>query len=184
MDDLARDGLSGPEPPPPAVVANGHDAALLIASKKLVEETTLSQAEIAAQLGLSPSRLSVLKKQEGWMRPTGAPSGPKYGSGVWRFTADAESVARRRLRLIARLYLACEHQLKAVEARLGGEAPGVEEKDVRVLGLIAKTLETLMALERDDGAKTQAVEPVDREHLNAELARRIKKWAEGGEGSE
>ena len=179
MDAIAAPGA----PPPAAAVANGHDASLMIAARQLVEETTLSQAKIAGELGISATMLSNLKKQEGWVRPAGAPTGPKYGSGVWRYLADAAQVVRRRLRLIARLYLACERQLKAVEARLGGEAPGVEEKDVRVLGLIAKTLETLMALERDDGAKAKAAEPVDREQLNAELARRIKKWAEGREGS-
>ena len=180
------DELSANEAPPSvaAVVAgNGDDAALMIAARKLVEETTLSQAKIAGQLGLSAGALSKLKLQEGWVRPEGAPTGPRYGSSAWRYLADPALVARRRLRLIARLYLACEHQLKLVEARLAGVGASVEEKDVRVLGLLAKTLETLMALERDDGAKAKAAEPVDREQLNAELARRIKKWAEGGEGS-
>ena len=184
MDDLSRNGAGGPEPPVAAAIANGHDASLLLTARKLVEETTLSQATIAGQLGLSTTVLSRLKKQEGWVRPDGAPTGPKYGQGGWRTLTDPAQVSRRRLRLIARLYLACEHQLKAVEARLAGEPAAVEEKDVRVLGLIARTLETLMALERDDGAKAKAAEPVDREELNAELARRIKRWAGGGEGSE
>jgi hypothetical protein len=181
MNDLS--GTVDDAGPTAAIIANGHDVALVIAARKLVETTTLSQAKIAAQLGLSATVLSKLKLQEGWVRPEGAPAGPRYGAGVWRTLAEPAQVARRRLRLIARLYLACEHQLKAVEARLADAAAVIEEKDVRVLGLLAKTLETLMALERDDGVKMQAAEPVDREHLNADLVRRIRRWAQGGEGS-
>ena len=77
--------------------------------------------------------------------------------------------------------------MKSLETQLvqlARDGAGLEEKDVRVLGLMAKTLGTLMALDRDDGAKLRDAEPVDRDELNADLARRIARWAEGGEGSE
>jgi hypothetical protein len=83
-----------------------------------------------------------------------------------------------------RFYRACERQLALVERKLRRPRAEMEEKDVRALGLLAKTLGTLMALDRDDGAKLKDAEPVDRDKLNAELARRIARWAEGREEPE
>lgn len=173
---------------PAAVAANGHDAAWLGEARRMIETTIAPQSEIAAQLEIAPGALSKLKLHHGWRRPDGAPVGPPAGKSGWQVAARPDEVAKKKLELVARLYRACDRQLKSLEtqlvrlARSGGT--GLEEKDVRMLGLMAKTLGTLMALDRDDGAKLRDAEPVDRDELNADLARRIARWAEGREGSE
>jgi hypothetical protein len=83
-----------------------------------------------------------------------------------------------------RLVCAVDRQIDMIEARLKDPKAELEERDARMLGALAKTLQTLMALDGDDGAKPHAPEPVDRADLNAELARRITHWAEGRKGSE
>ena len=69
-----------------------------------------------------------------------------------------------------------------IDRRLRKKDALIEEKDARILTGLAKTLATLMALETDDGATARKPEPADRGELQAELARRIRQWAEEGEG--
>jgi hypothetical protein len=192
--------LNGAAPPgatPLAVVANGHDptpparpkrrpldAALIAEAKRLVETTALPQRAIAARLGLKAQQVSELKIAGGWQRPPGAPRAPQVLRAGILPAARTAVVAAKRDQLVARLYHACDRQLAVVERKLKQRGDDMEEKDVRALGHLAKTLGTLMALERDDGAKTSDAEPVDRDQLNADLARRIARWAEGREGSE
>jgi hypothetical protein len=166
---------------PPAVIANGHDPAALAEARQLIETTRIPLTEIEKKLGIARRTLSKLKIRNGWQRPAGAPAGPALGSRGWQVATGPEAIAKKRGLLIARLYRACERQLRSLETQIGGRDSAVEEKDVRTLGLLAKTLGTLMALDRDDGAKSPDAEPVDRDKLNAELARRIARWAEGGE---
>jgi hypothetical protein len=166
---------------PPAVIANGHDPAALAEARQLIETTRMPLTEIEKKLGIARRTLSKLKIRNGWQRPAGAPAGPALGSRGWQVATGPEAIAKKRGLLIARLYRACERQLRSLEAQIGGSDSAVEEKDVRTLGLLAKTLGTLMALDRDDGANLKDAEPVDRDKLNAELARRIARWAEGGE---
>lgn len=166
---------------PPAVVANGHDPAALAEARQLIETTRMPLTEIEKKLGIARRTLSKLKIRNGWQRPAGAPAGPALGSRGWQVATGPEAIAKKRGLLIARLYRACERQLRSLEAQIGGSDSAVDEKDVRTLGLLAKTLGTLMALDRDDGANLKDAEPVDRDKLNAELARRIARWAEGGE---
>ena len=172
---------------PLAVVANGHDAAWLAEAQRLIETTIAPQSEIAAKLNIKARALSKLKLQKGWTRPASAPVGLPAGMSGWQVGARLGTVAKKKVELVAQLYRACDRQLKSLETqvvRLARSGGGLEEKDVRMLGQMAKTLGTLMALDRDDGAKLQDAEPVDRDKLNAELARRIARWAEGREESE
>ena len=68
-----------------------------------------------------------------------------------------------------------------LEARAARPGATTDEKDARTLAVLARTLETLIALDRDDGAKTAKPEFVDRGDYRAELARKIAEWAEEGE---
>ncbi len=68
------------------------------------------------------------------------------------------------------------------EARLGDADHAGDEKDARTLGTLTRTLDMLMALERDNGTTADKPEAVNRDELNAELSRRITRWAEGGDG--
>ena len=194
--DQSPNGAAPAGGTPPAVVANGHDTtavvavtraidpALIAEAKRLVETTALSQHTIGARLGLKPQAISRLKIEGGWQRPPGAPGAPQVLRVGLAPAARTAVVAAKRDQLVARIYHACDRQLLLVERKLKKPDAEMEEKDVRTLGHLAKTLGTLMALERDDGAKTSDAEPVDRDQLNADLARRIARWAEGREESE
>jgi hypothetical protein len=85
--------------------------------------------------------------------------------------------------MIARLYRAFERQVADIETRLAVPGARSDEKDARALGTLARTLETLIALDRDAGAQRDEPEPKDSDQLRAELARRIRSWAEEGEES-
>jgi hypothetical protein len=186
MDEPLTGAAAGADVPA-AVAANGHDAAWFAEARRLIETTIAPQTEIAAKLNVKPAALSKLKLEQGWTRPDGAPVGPPAGMSGWQVASRPEAVAKKKLELVARLYRPCDKQLKSLETQLvqlARDGTGLEEKDVRTLGLLAKTLGTLMALDRDDGAKLRDAEPVDRDELNAELARRIARWAEGREESE
>jgi hypothetical protein len=154
-------------------------------ARRMVEETTLPQGAIARQLGIRPSTLSARKNREGWERPDGAPEAFALSGGRerWPGVEKADKAAVRRTRLIGRLYRAFGRQIADVEARAFNPRIKTEEKDARTLGTLVRTLATLMALERD-GATAKEPERVDRGKLNAELARRIARWAEGRTGPE
>lgn len=155
-------------------------------ARRLVEETTLPQAVIAQQLGLKETTLSTRKKREEWApRPLGAPEAflADGGRARWFGVEKADKAAVRRTRLTGRLYRTFARQIADLEARAFNPKIKTEEKDARTLGTLARTLATLMALERD-GATAKEPERVDRGKLNAELARRIARWAEGRTGSQ
>jgi hypothetical protein len=106
-------------------------------------------------------------------RPHGAPplQGPRRRPGI----------ADRQREYVARLHHAFGRQLAQLEKRAKEERGQALEKDARSLGVLAKTLETLIELDRD-GAKVGEPEPPDRdvEELDADLAARIEAWAAGG----
>ena len=112
-------------PPTAPVVANGHDAALLAEAKRMIETTTWSQTQIAAQLDISQTTLSVWKRREGWVRPRGAPRAPMFDAAV-RARRAAEPMATRtdlrRRRLI---------DLDARHTRLGKIGRGICSGDNR-----------------------------------------------------
>jgi hypothetical protein len=164
---------------PAGARANGHDAAMIAEARRLVEQTIRTQDSIAAELGLGRSTLTTWKQQHGWVRPPGAPVGRPLGT-----RPDATKAEMRRRRLIDKLYAVCGRYIRRVEARLGDADYEGDEKDARTLGTLTRTLEMLMALERDNGTTADKPEAVNRDELNADLARRITRWAEGGEGSE
>jgi hypothetical protein len=166
-------------PAPPFVAARPrrprvarHSDEVLEEARSLVEGTTLTLRAIAAQLGVSNTTLSVWARKGGWIRPAGAPPLRTAGGG--------RDAAGQRARLVARLYRTYGRQLGALEKRAQEAAGETVEKDARTLGVLAKTLETLIAFDRDDGARVKEPEPVDRDELDADLARRIARWAEGG----
>jgi hypothetical protein len=164
---------------PAGVRANGHDPATIAEARRLVEQTIRSQQSIAAELGIGKGILSTWRQQHGWVRPPGAPAVRALGP---RRVETREETRRRRL--IDKLYAVCGRYLRRIEARLGDADHAGDEKDARTLGTLARTLEMLMALERDNGTTADKPETVNRDELNAELARRITRWAEGGEEPE
>jgi hypothetical protein len=201
---LDRAGLngSGPEPPPapglvPAVVAPAGarrvrtcrmaeimaDPAGRAEVFRRVTETTDSYAEIADALGVPRGTLQAYVARQDWPRPEGALKAT--------VRADGSPVTRRRLAATiddagsvkVRLLRAVDRQIGKIETRLRKRGADIEDRDSRILGNLAKTLATLMAIGEGDATAREA-EPVNREELEADLARRIKRWAEGGEGSQ
>lgn len=81
--------------------------------------------------------------------------------------------------LIDRLYLAFERQMAEFEDQLSiTHEDGVNEKDARTLGSLARTLEKLIELKQDsDGEMKETDEEVDVERLIEDLALRLKKCA-------
>jgi uncharacterized protein YjcR len=154
---------------------------VVLEARRRVEDTIESQTAIATSLGIPPSTLSMWKTRGGWERPQGAPLPPALGGASQGRTAGQiiDKVTAKRQRMIARLYRAFERQVAEMESRLARAGSTLEEKDARTLGTLARTLGTLMALEKDDSAKAKDTERSDNQDLRAELARRIRRWAEG-----
>ncbi len=153
-------------------------AALKAEARREVEGTTLSLYEIARRMDIAASTLSKWKAEEHWVRPDGAPTQPHFGG---KAPPRKQTPEERSRDMIGKLYRVFVRQAGDLEARAARPGATTEEKDARTLSVLAKTLETLIALDRDDGAKTAEPEPADRDRLNADLARRIKEWAERGE---
>jgi hypothetical protein len=152
-------------------------AALRAEARRQIEGTTVSQYEIARRLDIKPTTLSYWKRREGWIRPAGAPLPPRLGTAL----QPGEKSQARRMRMIGKLYRVFERQTADLEARAVQPNATTDEKDARTLSVLAKTLETLIALDRDDGAKTAKSESVDRGDYRAELARHLSRWAEESE---
>jgi hypothetical protein len=147
--------------------------------RRKVEETPVAIEAIASEISVPRSSLDTFYKEQGWTRPKGAA----------KSTTGSQARPRSRLPLSfvdagavkVRLLRAVDRQIQKIDARTRKKGASVEEKDARTLGTLAKTLETLMALERDGGAKAETPEPIDREEIRAAVARRIAQWA--GEGA-
>jgi transposase-like protein len=154
--------------PPKRGFAFRHPEHVREAVRRDVEGTTRTIQDIAEEHGVGKSTISAWIRKYGWRRPMGAPPLRIAGGGRDR---DGQ-----RARLVARLHTAFSAQLAALEKR-ASEAQGDSiDKDARTLGVLAKTLETLIELDRD-GAKVGEPEPRDRGRLRLELAERIAAWA-------
>lgn len=141
--------------------------------RRPIVETAMPIDAIARQTGVSASTIKIWIRKYGWTRPEGA---PPFSAPRDEFDTDL-----RRVRLKVRLYRALGRQLTGLEKRATGKGGETAERDARALGLLARTLETLIAFDRDDGAKVKQPEPVDRDELDADLAERIARWAKSGE---
>ena len=153
--------------------AGGYAFDVIETVRRLVVETALPIDAIAEQTGPSASTIKIWIRKYGWTRPEGA---PPFSVPRGEFDPDL-----RRAKLKVRLYRSLGRQLTGLEKRATGKGGETAEKDARTLGLLARTLETLTELDRDDGAKVKQPEPVDRDQLDADLAERIARWAKGGE---
>lgn len=150
-----------------------HDDATVAEVRRRVTMTAEPLHRIAAATGVSPTTVGQWARDHNWRRPEGSPPAR---------VAARPDFALQRERLMTRLYRALGRQLDAIERR-GRDPTGddMTEKDARALGTIAKTLDTLATLDRDDGGMQQEPEFFDRDVAEAELAERIKRWAQGGE---
>ena len=146
-----------------------HSPETVERARKLYEATTKPITRIAEELGIGQSTIATWARKLGWTRPAGAPRlvGPRT---MPTEQATAEQLRRRMHRALGRQLVKLEQRIE----KAGGESA---EKDARTLGLLARTLETLMQLDRNDGAKVTKPEPRDRASIHDSLARRIAAWA-------
>jgi len=162
---------------------NGYDAATVERARALIVGTVRSKASIAEEVGVPRSTIGKWQQQNGWPRPPGAPTQPPglrrgaYG----RAPVSMKGTDLRAARLINRLYRVYGGQVALIEARLAKATEGLEERDARALATLAKTLSTLMALERDDGARKPDPEAIDPDEIRAKLARRLYALGQSGE---
>jgi hypothetical protein len=177
---------NGVDPAPPPVIARASLAALMRDPetredlRQRIEETDESLNGIGKALCVSSGTISSYVKKQGWTRPDSAPKPARPAVSNHRLAetmADAEVVKARLLRAVDR-------QIDKIEQRVRKKDASVDEKEARTLGTLAKTLQTLIALDRDAGAQPDQPEPLDRDELRAALARRLSIWAEqGGEAA-
>ena len=145
--------------------------AAMAEARRLVEGTTLAQSEIAFRVSISPRTLSDWKREGGWVRPAGAPEAPDVGPAQ----DGPEREAARKEKLVTRLFAVFDRQLLDIESRAREAGATTEEKDARVLGTLARTLGTLMTLERGGGDQPDdpEAEAVDPDEIRARIAQRL-----------
>jgi hypothetical protein len=119
-----------------------------------------------------------MRRRENWTRPDDAPLAPMADRDTRN---PAERATARRRRMIERIYRVFSRQLSDIEARARHAGTIAEEKDARMLGTLARTLGTLMALERDDGAEANEPESVDPNEIRARIAQRLFAMGAAGE---
>lgn len=142
-----------------------HSDAVIAEARRLWEAGSLNEVEIEAKTGIPRGTLRSRASREGWLRPR-----PPTASAVLR--------AADRVSLVARLFRSFERQIADLERRfsLEGEA---DEKDARMLAVLAKTFETLNGLKAEEERKQD--DAVDLGRLRAELAARLRGL--GGDGA-
>lgn len=145
-------------------------------ARRLYEETGLSVRQIAGQLGAKDGQIRYRAQKFGWVRHICLTATLK----------DADGQARSEM--ISRLYRAFEKQIVQLEARLDAlfksapAVPGADlgdvDKTARTLASLARTLDTLIALEEARGAKEEPGD--DPDALRQELAARLERLPGGG----
>lgn len=135
-------------------------------ARRLIETTSLTQADIAQRVGVSRQALCRMVAREGWGRP-----------------------AVDRLETVRRLRLRVDERLAAIEpllAKSGGSGLDEAERAAKTLGALVRTLKDLAALDRDEtragGREDENGGPVDVDALRDELARRLARMRAEDEG--
>lgn len=148
--------------------ARGRDRA-----RGLYEGDGILIGDIAEAMGVTTSTVRRWARLGGWQR--GERPIPR------RRKADAEADTDRGA-MVRRLMLAFARQVAEVEARLGPAGKPAGERDARTLGVLAKTLETLIELDRaargGDGGGDEAGKDADA--VREDIARRIDRLRGAG----
>jgi hypothetical protein len=111
-----------------------------------------------------------------------------------RMVVRRKILKENRIALVNRMMKTAERQVYEIEARLAGskQAPGERERDARTLAVLAKTLQSLTAIDALHEPKTtpkkkQPVDDDDEDYLPAdidgiyrELSRKMEAMAAGG----
>ncbi len=144
---------------------SAHSDETVAAVRRLYEEGVLSEAEIELRTGMPRGTFRARAEREGWVRPH-AP------------TRAAAIRAADRVSLVARLFRSFERQIADLEKRFAAADGESDEKDARMLAVLAKTFETLNGLKAEEDRKKDVA--VDLDTLRAELAKRLERLDPGG----
>ena len=143
--------------------------------RRMVEEESISIADIARKTGLPGSTITTKIRREGWLRK-------------WELAQQlASSQPEERKRLIARLYTAFEKQVSALEARLkklSGDpqaAAGEMDATAKAITSLAKTLDMLIDLQETHGADN--IQEVSDDQMRQQLSQRIASLCGAGQTS-
>ncbi|MDQ0317845.1 hypothetical protein [Amorphus orientalis] len=150
-----------------------------------------SQRKIAESYGVSESGLRTRADREGWDRSRRPKLGPAAAKRARPMPAGPNPTTRKvgrpagrtpgeRAAMVGRLYRVFEARIAALEARFDPEATIDTERDTKVLAALARTLDTLIALDRkarSEGAEAPAGENDDIDALRQDLARRLDRLA-------
>ncbi len=152
--------------------------------RRLWETGAVSASGLSAFAGVSAQTIRRRARTEGWTRggdgpgageastpaPDAAPdAGSETGQGVRAGEPPADRAA-----LIAGLYRACAAHVADIEARVGVSAQN-RERDARTLGILARTLDTLIDLDRRKAGAEAAEPEADIAQLRADLAGRLAR---------
>jgi hypothetical protein len=175
------------------------------AVRSAYEDPAVSLAEIAARFGLTPQRIGVKAKKEGWKarerppkprvtakRPSSskrpAPANDRLSA---KTSASQTSLPTRgaQKQLVGRLYRAISLKLEHMEKRMAsGEARSAqdEERESRALATLInnfeKVTEAVTELDRDrDIARSSGAPGSDAERMRREIAERLERL--GGIGT-
>jgi hypothetical protein len=184
-----------PDVPPPVVIGptgarrTSRMAAIMAdpvareAVRRRYEETRETVVAIAEDIGVSDSTLKRYAKEAGWIRLPPIQK-RKSKAGVEAIQRSLATTIADAGAVTARLLRSVDRQIRKIDGRLMKRGSEIEEKDSRILGHLARTLATLMALDRDGGATAKEPERVDRDAIRESLKRRLLAWTGEGEGSE
>ncbi|MGH2343314.1 hypothetical protein ACRC7T_17750 [Segnochrobactraceae bacterium EtOH-i3] len=156
--------------------------------RRLYEAGGVSAVGLATLAGVSAPTIRRRARSEGWQRadaadrlaateageaerggaPRGSDASGRAGGG------SAPEPPADRAALIAGLYRACAAHVADIESRVGVSAQN-RERDARTLGILARTLDTLIDLDRRKAGEEAADPEADIERLRADLAGRLAR---------
>ncbi|MEP3233394.1 MAG: hypothetical protein ABJO30_11255 [Hyphomicrobiales bacterium] len=136
--------------------------------------------QICIRYGVSSAALYKRAKAENWPQRRMTKKKPKKTSKIKRAANEGGKVPPNKVerrQLIDRLYQAFEKQMSDFEIQNATTADdGINEKDARTLGSLARTLEKLIELKSEEEGDIQTQnQEVDIERLREKLAQRLER---------
>jgi len=136
--------------------------------------------QICIRYGVSTGALYKRAKVENWPQRSKAKKKPKKTNKIRRAARAGEKVSPARVerrQLIDRLYQAFEKQMSDFEIQNASTTDdGINEKDARTLGSLARTLEKLIELKSEEEGDSQTQnQEVDIERLREKLAHKLER---------
>jgi predicted nucleic acid-binding Zn-ribbon protein len=149
-----------------------------IAVRKRVEDGREPIAQIARELGIKPARLYSRKAR--WAlqsQKASKPQKPQKPSKAPQTAKTRNKNCSDHASMVQRLYHAAEQQISHMESRLQTGEASFDEKEARMLGTIARTLDKLMELakssQQQEAQSHEQATNADLDALRSDLAKRL-----------